>query len=694
MKKLLLILCCFVFVGFCKADEIEVIKQRIAEWNWSNDINRTEIIRDAQKWEQTLQADQQWQDVDYKNPTRAIWTAFQHLKRVKEMTIAYTAPWSSLRNNEKVFEAIQNGLLFWNKAKMKNINWWWNEIEAPRTIGVILIMLERNNGKQLPGELFSSLVKQMDYKRTNGVTGVNLADFDTHIFYSGLLNKNEEEIRKGLENIFSINKATVKEGVQFDNSYAQHEIMLHLFGYGTEYLKVETYIGAMVADTKFAMKGEQLRTFTNFITRTLIPQIRGRYTNWTSFGRQIAREDFTDMKWLAPYFEKLILMDKMNTGVYQDAIKRINQKKKPNFHIAELQKHYWNTDFTFYQNPVYQFSVRISSKYTQQAETDLNGENKKGGNRSIGSYALLQDGTEYYNIYPVWDWKKIPGTTTLENFPLPDTKYLTPGKSVFAGGVSDGKTGVSAFMQDQFEVKAQKSWFMFGREVVCVGSQISTDKDDEVLTTVEQNFFKDKVTYRNSVDKYEVKGGQLVNSNDQQILLHRNTAYIFPEKTNLTISSQIQKGTWKELTELGSTEEKKSAVFKLWINHGKKVNNGSYQYFIVPGIRNVNRAKKMAADFTIWNQKDVHAVYQKSSKKLMLVFFRSAEIDVMGQVIKADRACTFLIENLEAQSPEVFVSDPSRKEKEVNLGIGKENIHINLPTDRAFAGSSVHYKNK
>ena len=85
------------------------------------------------------------------------------------------------------------------------------------------------------------------------------------------------------------------------------------------------------------------------------------------------------MKWLVPYFEKLILMDKMNTGVYQDAIERINQKKKSDFHITELQKHYWNTDFTFYQNPVYQFSVRMSSRYTQQAETDLNGENKKEG---------------------------------------------------------------------------------------------------------------------------------------------------------------------------------------------------------------------------------------------------------------------------------------------------------------------------
>ncbi len=220
-------------------------------------------------------------------------------------------------------------------------------------------------------------MKQMDYKRTNGVTGVNLADFDTHIFYSGLLNRDEAEIQRGLENIFSINKQTTGEGVQFDNSYAQHEIMLHIFGYGSEYLKVETYIGAMVAGTKFAMKGQQLKTFTDFIAKTLIPQIRGRYTNWTSFGRQIARENFTDMKWLTPYFEKLILMDEANTSIYQNAISRINGKKKPDFKVAAFQKQYWNTDFSFYQNKNYQFSLRMSSKFTQQAETDLNGENKK-----------------------------------------------------------------------------------------------------------------------------------------------------------------------------------------------------------------------------------------------------------------------------------------------------------------------------
>lgn len=98
------------------------------------------------------------------------------------MTIAYTAPWSSLRNNDKVFEGGTKWITILEHCKIKNINWWWNEIEAPRTLGIILIMLERNDGKKLSDELFSGLVRQMDYKRTNGVTGVNLADFDTHIF--------------------------------------------------------------------------------------------------------------------------------------------------------------------------------------------------------------------------------------------------------------------------------------------------------------------------------------------------------------------------------------------------------------------------------------------------------------------------------------------------------------------------------
>ncbi|WP_047034192.1 polysaccharide lyase family 8 super-sandwich domain-containing protein [Elizabethkingia anophelis] len=693
MRKLFFFIVCIMCTSIIKASEIDLIKHRIAEWHWEKGVDKAATVLNAQKWQKTLQSNQQWKDVDYVDPAPNVWKGFEHLKRVHEMTVAYTAPWSRLKNNPEIFKAIENALIYWNRTKPKNNNWWWNEIEAPRVLGVILIMLsEKDNPNRLSGELFTNLVKQMEYKRYKGDTGVNMADYDTHIFYSGLINNDESQIQSGLHNIFSINQPTIKEGIQFDNSYAQHDIMLHIFGYGTEYQKVETYIGAMVADTKFAMKGEQLRIFTDFITKTLIPQIRGRYTNSTSFGRQISRESFTDLEWLVPYLESLIVMDKANTHIYRNAILRLKGKKKPDYHIAEFQKHYWNTDFSFYQDKNYQFSLRMSSRFTEQAETNLNGENKLGGYRSIGSYSILRDGTEYFNIYPVWDWKKIPGTTTLDQLPIPDIYCLTPGESGFAGGVSNGKIGASVFMQNQFGVKAEKSWFMFEGAVICLGNNISSERDGNVFTTVEQSFFKDKLVYQNNGETKNVESGKLIKNTGEQMLIHNNTAYLFPQKTNLNISTQIQNGRWKDINDVGSTEEQKNAVFKVWIDHGEKATKASYQYIIMPGIRKSLKAKRIADDFIIENQKDVQAVYSKSANKLMLVFFRPAETQIKGIKIKADQACVILIENPGSNNPELYIADPSRKAKEVNVQLGAEKINIQLPVTLDYAGSSVHYK--
>lgn len=46
---------------------------------------------------------------------------FEHLKRVHEMTVAYTAPWSRLKNNPEIFKAIENALIYWNRTKPKTI---------------------------------------------------------------------------------------------------------------------------------------------------------------------------------------------------------------------------------------------------------------------------------------------------------------------------------------------------------------------------------------------------------------------------------------------------------------------------------------------------------------------------------------------------------------------------------------------
>ncbi|WP_260398599.1 polysaccharide lyase beta-sandwich domain-containing protein [Elizabethkingia miricola] len=76
----------------------------------------------------------------------------------------------------------------------------------------------------------------------------------------------------------------------------------------------------------------------------------------------------------------------------------------------------------------------------------------------------------------------------------------------------------------------------------------------------------------------------------------------------------------------------------------------------------------------------------------MVVFFRPSEAEVKGIKIKADQACVILIENPGSENPELYITDPSRKAKEVNIELGTEKINIQLPVALDYAGSSVHYK--
>jgi chondroitin AC lyase len=209
---------------------------------------------------------------------------------------------------------------------------------------------------------------------------------------------------------------------------------------------------------------------------------------------------------------------------------------------------------------------------------------------------------------------------------------------------------------------------------------------------VEQSFFKDQLAYQNNEETKKVAAGQLINNVGEQVLIHNNTAYLFPQKTNLNVSTQVQNSRWKDINDVGSNEEQKNAVFKVWINHGEKADKAAYQYLIMPGINKPAKARKLADNFVILNQTNVQAVYSKSANKLMLVFFRPSETEIEGIKIKADQACIVLIENPGSGNPELYVADPSRKVKEVNIEIGTEKINIQLPVTLDYAGSSVHYK--
>ena len=98
---------------------------------------------------------------------------------------------------------------------------------------------------------------------------------------------------------------------------------------------------------------------------------------------------------------------------------------------------------------------------------------------SDGCTNIVTQGNEYANIFPAWNWRRIPGTTApqLDTIPMAASDWQTRGTSTFAGGVSDSIYGVSAYAyMDNYagvNTGAKKAWFFFDNEVVCLGSGIN-----------------------------------------------------------------------------------------------------------------------------------------------------------------------------------------------------------------------------
>ena len=106
-----------------------------------------------------------------------------------------------------------------------------------------------------------------------------------------------------------------------------------------------------------------------------------------------------------------------------------------------------------------------------------------------GSNFVQRAGTEYFDIFPVWDWQKIPGTTILQKPQMPHFREIAKkGLSEFAGGASDGKYSALGFNFTSVHdpLKAKKAWFYFDNEYVCLGAGIATTSDLNVVTTLTQ----------------------------------------------------------------------------------------------------------------------------------------------------------------------------------------------------------------
>ncbi|MFH6998535.1 chondroitinase-AC [Flavobacterium sp. FlaQc-57] len=646
-----------------------------------------------------IESDGSWPEIDYASKAITVWPPTEHLEKLETLVKAYITKESGFYGDDKVFEQINNAFQYWCKLDPKSDNWWFNEIGTPQTLGELLIMMSHGN-KKLDKDLQLQLIERMKRGVVEKQAGANKTDIALHYFYRALLTEDDGLLALSVKEIFSpVRLVYNEEGLQYDNSYMQHGPHLYIGGYGDVFINGVFKMASYLRETPYALAPEKLMLLSNYYENSYLKTIRGKYSDFNVYGRGISRPNKLNAQGVTKQLLIAKMIDPEKSADWDNAIARIDSTVTPSYNIAPTHTQYFKADYTLHIRPNYSFNVRMVSKRTKRCEAG-NNENVLGRYLSDGATNIQVNGPEYYNIMPIWEWDKIPGTTSRDYVTdKPMTVFWgEQGTNDFAGGVSDGVYGASAYALDYDNLQAKKAWFFFDDEIVCLGTDIKSDTPENITTTINQSWFRGNVM--NSLEKNAIVNDVTITGKRKfnTWFLHDNVGYYFPQGGDITLSTSQQKGNWYHINDSYSKDEITGNVFKLWLNHGAKPINANYAYIVLPDAKSAADMKKVKAKKIqiAANNSNVQAVYHKPLEIIQAVFYQPGSLKISSLEIKVDKACIVMIKNFKGE-PIVSVADPLYKEKNATLTITKtssskvKTFNIDFPQNE-YAGSTVEVK--
>lgn len=617
-------------------------------------------------------------DVDYASIQRTNWPPLEHINRLYDFAFAYTHPQNQYFENDDLFGKIEKGLEYWHERNPWCHNWWYNQIAEPQKLGVLLIQM-RTGKKRLPAELEQKILEriQKDGGHPAKWTGANRTDIALHWIYRACLTENEKDLALALDNVYNPIVYTTREGFQHDNSYFQHGQQLYIGGYGDEILKGITQVAMYTRGTRFAIPADKLALLSKFMRETYYRAIRGKHMLFDVLGRGVSRPQVTDKSHTALFAARMAELDTAHADEYRAIISRLEGKQPAGYALAPTHTHYFRGDYTLHVRPHYTFDVRMASTRTMRCEYG-NGENLKTYFMSDGCTNIVTRGDEYADIFPVWNWTHIPGTTAPQMSPIPmaASDWQTPGTSTFAGGVSDGRYGVSAYaytdLYGNVNTGARKAWFFFDDEVVCLGAGIHSTAGQPIHTTVNQCLSTaGKQILVSENRKISALGNEQADGRSPEWVLHDSIAYLFPEGGNLFIGRRQQQGNWYDINQTAPRDEVSKQVFTLGFDHGEHPTGATYAYIVVPGkgdaeaVKNYSKEKQVNI---LANTPGMQAVSHKQLGLWGIVFHSGGEFRHKDIHIQTDKPCILMLSR-QGRRATLHIADPTQSGTDIQVKV-------------------------
>ncbi len=686
----------------------ETMMQRIRDKQFAAVTDISSLETNATTYQASLGANGSWPDINYADQVQTNWTPIAHLDRLKNMVLAYTHPAGSYHGNAALQAKIVQALNYWYDRHPVSSNWYMQQIASPQRVGILLILM-RAGVTKIPADLENKLLARMaseggrpDQSGSQG-TGANKLDIATHWVYRGCLTGDASVVGFGVQQVYYPLVLTTGEGLQHDFSYQQHGKQLYIGGYGNVVIGGTASMALYTAGTPYALPADKLELLSRYTRDTYLRVIRGQNFLYNVSGRSLSRPGALRQSGFAATLADMKSIDPIHAAEYDDAINRLNGSQEADHGVIPVNTHYWRSDYTLHTRSGFSFDVRMISSRTLRNENG-NGENIKGYFLSDGATDIAMEGNEYTDVFPVWDWTRIPGTTApgMTSIPRP-AEWGTSGSVSFAGGVSDGVYGISAYayrdVAYNINTIAQKAWFMFDNEVVCLGAGIKSTGEYNINTTVNQCLLGGLVTVSAGSSVTTQEQGERT-YNNLNWALHNGIGYFFPAGGKVTLSNQQQTGSWASINTSQPSATVAKDVFKLWFDHGVKPSKDSYAYIVAPGLNTTGEMNAYPLDdiLILANTDTLQVVYHKRLNIFGMVFYTKATFANDTMSVRAGAGCILMLKNVGTPQVEVHITDPTQTRPEILLTTtlpsiaGKKELTCTLPVSPdPYAGSSKRY---
>lgn len=647
-----------------------------------------------------------WPDINYASQERSVWAAADHLDRVLRMAKSARILRDEGRPDTALEAKINLALQWWTDHNYRNPNWWWNEIGVPQLLGQMgNLMLPQIPAAEV--DKIVTLMKRSDWRR-DPWTGANLTWGVSIEIARGCIQDDPAAVAEGYARMYDEIKivSELHDGIQQDDSFHQHGAQLYSGGYGLDFAADVSRFVSYSWGTQFQIPADKMDIFSSYLLDGERWMIRGfgKGFDYSAIGREITRAaqaPSLSNKSAGPIYPSL-------GEVYGLAHAISLLANEPSPHQADLQafaaylrgqpgapsftgnKQFWCSDYMAQRRDDYFTSVKMLSERMLNAEL-VNSEGKKSVHLSDGANFIYLQGDEYQNIFPVWDWTKIPGTTAIQgtlNTGEPDP-IKARGKTTFDGGVSDGTYGLATMTLQRGNLTGEKSWFFFDSIYVALGTDINLDNDSDhdVATDVNQPLLKGDVLTSESQQPLG-KGSYSYDTNHGIWIYHDHIGYIFPPRTKLSLIVGPQSGKWSDIG-TGSDASVTADVFNLWIDHGVAPQDATYQYIVIPNTTSegvAQRAKDSGVTI-LANNSVIQAVYNPRTKLAELVFRQPSYIKTPLGNVRADHACLLLVHQTDS-GLRLTASDPEDLPLKLTVTVDEKPYTLDLPGGN-LAGSSV-----